>query len=88
MVVDIDSLKERLDLRVIAETHGVKLKKVNKKYSMGLCPFHSEKHPSFSVSEEYFHCFGCQKSGDVFNFIQEMEKVDFKEALNILSKYA
>ena len=53
----------------------------------GLCPFHSEKTPSFSVNAEMqiFYCFGCGAGGDVFRFIQQYEKVDFMEALRILA---
>lgn len=57
---------------------------------MACCPFHGEKTPSFTVSSELqiFKCFGCGKAGDIFTFIQEYEKVDFKEALEILAKAA
>jgi len=53
---------------------------------VGLCPFHSEKTPSFSVNEEkgVFHCFGCGESGDVIAFVQKVEGVGFLEALSIL----
>lgn len=56
----------------------------------GCCPFHHEKTPSFAVNsmEQYYHCFGCGKSGDVINFIKEMESVDFMEAIKILADYA
>jgi len=52
----------------------------------GLCPFHSEKTPSFYVNEDkgVFHCYGCQESGDVITFIQKIEGVDFKGALGHL----
>lgn len=54
---------------------------------MGLCPFHSERSPSFSVAinKGIYHCFGCQKSGDVISFVQEMQSVSFGEAVRILS---
>ena len=54
----------------------------------GLCPFHNEKTPSFTISEERqsFHCFGCQKGGDVFTFLMEMEGLDFKDALDTLAE--
>ncbi len=57
---------------------------------MACCPFHQEKTPSFTVSPELqiFKCFGCGKSGDVFTFIQEFEKIDFREALEITAKMA
>jgi DNA primase len=53
---------------------------------MALCPFHAEKTPSFSVNRngQFFHCFGCKKSGDVFDFITSMEGVSFVEALKLL----
>lgn len=53
----------------------------------GLCPFHAERSPSFSVSEKKgaFYCFGCQKGGDVFDFLQEMQGVSFPEAVRILA---
>ena len=55
---------------------------------MGLCPFHKEKSPSFSVSpdKQYYHCFGCHKGGDIFSFIMEMEKMSFIEALEFLAE--
>lgn len=54
----------------------------------GLCPFHSEKTPSFVVDDHHFKCFGCGKSGDHFSLIQEMEGVSFPEAKRILAKKA
>ena len=52
-----------------------------------LCPFHNEKTPSFIVNTEKntFNCFGCGKSGDIFSFVMEKYKIDFKEALKILA---
>lgn len=54
---------------------------------MGLCPFHNEKTPSFSVhpARQTYHCFGCGASGDVFNFLMEYEKLSFKEAVRTLA---
>ncbi|MFH0813128.1 MAG: CHC2 zinc finger domain-containing protein [Pseudomonadota bacterium] len=56
------------------------------KYSWGLCPLHQEKTPSFSVNPERqtFHCFGCQKGGDIIAFIQELKGVSFPDALKYL----
>lgn len=54
----------------------------------GICPFHREKSPSFSVSpdRQYFHCFGCHKGGDVFSFVSEIEKLSFKETIEFLAE--
>jgi len=67
----------------------VNLKKAGKHYQ-GLCPFHGEKTPSFSVTvdKQLFHCFGCKAGGDVFNFLMRIEKIDFLEAVILLAKRA
>src|SRR6185295_18530276 len=54
----------------------------------GLCPFHSEKTPSFTVhrDKQFFHCFGCHKGGDVFTFVMEAERVSFPEAVRIVAE--
>ena len=64
----------------------VKLKKSGSSY-VGLCPFHSEKGPSFRVREDnqYFHCFGCQVGGDVITFIQKIENLSYVEAIEFLA---
>ena len=56
----------------------------------GLCPFHEEKTPSFNVNaqRQFYHCFGCQVSGDVFKFVQEIDKVSFIEAVTFLAERA
>jgi DNA primase len=67
----------------------VPLKRVGRNWT-GLCPFHKEKTPSFSVNadRQFYHCFGCKAGGDVFRFVQETEKVDFLEAVELLSRRA
>lgn len=67
----------------------VKLKKRGKNY-LGLCPFHQEKTPSFTVSQEkqMYHCFGCGKGGNVFTFVMDLEKVSFIEAVRTLAERA
>src|SRR3954463_386514 len=80
----VDHLKSTVDIvRTIGEY--VRLRKVGPRYS-GLCPFHTEKTPSFSVNPTgFFYCFGCQKKGDVLTFVQEMEQLTFYETLQLLA---
>ena len=65
----------------------VQLRKRGKNY-IGLCPFHNEKTPSFTVSEEkqIFHCFGCHTGGNVYKFLMEYEKISFVEAIQELAE--
>ncbi len=80
-----ERLREQVDIvRVVGE--HVRLRRVGKRYS-GLCPFHNEKTPSFSVSQEhqYFRCFGCDAKGDVFKFVELIEGLTFFEALKKLA---
>ena len=65
----------------------VKLKKSGRNY-MGLCPFHSEKTPSFNVrpDNQFFYCFGCHAGGDVFTFISKIENMTFNESLEFLAE--
>lgn len=80
-----DDLKAQLNIVDIIGRE-VALKKSGSNY-MGLCPFHSEKTPSFSVNEgkQFYHCFGCGKSGDVIGFVQEYYKLPFVEAVEKLA---
>lgn len=84
----IDQIKERLDIVTLIEK-SVRLKKAGKNY-LGLCPFHGEKTPSFIVSPDIqrYKCFGCGKSGDIFNFTQELENLEFGEVLEKLANEA
>jgi len=84
----IAEIKDRIDIVQIIEKY-VRLKQAGKNFS-GLCPFHKEKTPSFMVSPDIqrYKCFGCGRSGDIFNFIQEIENIDFPEALERLAKVA
>jgi DNA primase len=84
-----ETVRQQADiLRVVGDY--VKLKKTGARNYSGLCPFHNEKTPSFSVNieKQYFHCFGCGQHGDVFRFIQEIEKVGFGEAVRLLAQKA
>ena len=84
----IEEIKSRLDIVQVIEKY-VPLKQAGKNYS-GLCPFHHEKTPSFIVSPDIqrYECFGCGESGDMFNFIQKIENLDFPETLQKLAKDA
>ncbi|ABF43297.1 DNA primase [Candidatus Koribacter versatilis Ellin345] len=80
-------LKQQADIvRVIGEY--VQLRKAGAQNYAGLCPFHNEKSPSFSVhqSRQFFHCFGCGASGDVFTFIQKIENITFPEAVRSIAQ--
>ena len=82
-----ETLKQQADLvRIVGDY--VKLKKAGAQNFSGLCPFHAEKTPSFSVhaTRQFFHCFGCGESGDVFTFIQKVENITFPEAIRLLAQ--
>ena len=82
-----ESLKQQADIvRIIGDY--VKLKKAGAQNFSGLCPFHAEKTPSFSVhaTRQFYHCFGCGESGDVFTFIQKVENVTFPETVRLLAQ--
>ena len=84
----IDEIKERLDLADLVGRH-VHLQKSGR-YFKGLCPFHTEKTPSFYVfpDEQRWHCFGCDRGGDIFSFVMEMDGYDFRTALEELARQA
>jgi DNA primase len=81
-------IKARLNLVEVVQEH-VRLRKQSGRY-VGLCPFHQEKTPSFNVNEQRqaWHCFGCGKGGDIFSFVELIEKTDFRGALEILAERA
>ena len=82
----ISEIKHAADIvEIVTET--VLLKKAGKNY-IGLCPFHSEKTPSFTVSpdKQIFHCFGCSTGGNIFNFLMKQEGLTFPEAARHLAK--
>jgi DNA primase len=81
-----EKVKQQADIvRVIGEY--LQLKKAGQNFR-GLCPFHSEKTPSFNVhpTKQIYHCFGCGQGGDVFKFVMEMEKCAFPEAIRIVAE--
>src|SRR5665213_3351771 len=81
------SVKQQADIvRIIGEY--IRLTKSSGQSFKGLCPFHKEKTPSFNVqaAQQFFHCFGCGQSGDVFTFVQKMENVSFPEAVRTVAQ--
>ena len=81
------TVKQQADIvRIVGDY--VKLKKTGTQNYSGLCPFHGEKTPSFSVhaTRQFFHCFGCQASGDVFSFVQKIENITFPEAVRAVAQ--
>jgi DNA primase len=80
-------VKQQADIvRIVGEY--MTLRKSGAQNFQGLCPFHQEKTPSFSVhaSRQFFHCFGCGASGDVFSFVQKIENITFPEAVRLLAE--
>jgi len=82
----IDDLRLQADIVQVVQDY-VSLKRVGNAYK-GLCPFHGEKTPSFNVNRDrgFFHCFGCQASGDVFKFVELQEKVSFPDAVRTVAQ--
>ena len=85
----LTELTERSDIVEVVSSY-VRLTKRSGSNLFGLCPFHSEKTPSFSVSpdKQIYHCFGCGKGGGVINFIMEIENLSFPEAVEFLARRA
>jgi len=81
------TVKQQTDIvRIVGDY--VKLKKAGAQNFSGLCPFHGEKTPSFSVhaTRQFYHCFGCGVSGDVFSFVQKIENITFPEAVRLVAQ--
>jgi DNA primase len=82
-----ETLKQQADIvRIVGDY--VKLKKAGAQNFSGLCPFHAEKTASFSVhaTRQFYHCFGCGESGDVFTFVQKVENITFPEAVRLIAQ--
>jgi len=82
-----ETVKQQADIvRIVGDY--VKLKKAGAQNYSGLCPFHNEKTPSFSVhaTRQFYHCFGCGVSGDVFSFVQKVENTTFPEAVRAVAQ--
>jgi DNA primase len=84
----VTEIKARLDILEVVGQY-VRLQRSGRQH-MGLCPFHSERTPSFSVSQERqaWYCFGCQEGGDLISFVQKVEHLDFLQALEMLAERA
>lgn len=84
----LEEIKDRIDIVQLISQY-LPLKRAGRNFK-ALCPFHGEKTPSFTVSPEkqFFHCFGCGASGDIFQFVMKMENLTFPEALEKLAQQA
>ena len=81
------TVKQQADIvRIVGDY--IKLKKAGAQNYSGLCPFHGEKTPSFSVhaTRQFYHCFGCGLSGDVFSFVQKIENITFPESVRLVAQ--
>jgi DNA primase len=82
----VDRVKEAADIVEIVSAH-TDLRRAGQRYT-GLCPFHDERTPSFSVDpvQKIYYCFGCEAGGDVFRFVEEKEGLDFPDAVESLAE--
>src|SRR6476646_2864186 len=82
----LEEVRTRADIVEVIGAH-VRLKRAGRNF-VGLCPFHNEKTPSFTVNPEkgFFHCFGCGRGGDVFKFLELQENVSFPDAVRLLAQ--
>lgn len=85
----IARVREANDIVQIAESYNIPLKRAGSNY-LALCPFHNEKTPSFNINpaQQFFKCFGCDAKGDVITFVRLLERVEFKEAVELLAARA
>jgi DNA primase len=88
MSTPVEKIKERLGIEEVIGSY-IKLEKSGKNLK-ARCPFHNEKTPSFYISPERggFYCFGCGAKGDIFNFVEQFEGLDFMGALKVLADRA
>ena len=81
----LQAIRDRISIVEVISAY-VNLKRAGRNH-VGLCPFHGEKTPSFTVSEErgLYHCFGCGESGTVFTFVMKVERLEFLDAVTQLA---
>jgi len=86
---DREAIRARVPLEDLARDYDIHLIPAGRKFK-ALCPFHQEKTPSFSidVDKQFYYCFGCESGGDVFRFVQELDRVGFVESVEILARRA
>ena len=84
----VAQLKSSVDIVQVIQEYVPRLRRASANRYVGLCPFHNEKTPSFSVrtDHQYYYCFGCSAKGDVLKFVMEMERISFYEALKLLAE--
>jgi DNA primase len=82
-----ENVKRQADIVTLVEGY-IRLRKAGAQNYTGLCPFHKEKSPSFNVHavRQYYYCFGCHETGDVFKFVEKIEKVGFQEAVRMVAQ--
>lgn len=83
---DIEALRQQADIVAVVGDHTT-LKRAGRSFK-GLCPFHTERTPSFTVTPDgnFFHCFGCEASGDIYDFLMRIEGLEFPEAVEALAR--
>ena len=86
--VMIEEIRSSINIVDVISQH-VHLSKAGTNY-LGLCPFHGEKTPSFNVNaqKQFYHCFGCGKSGDIFKFLEDYKQIPFREAVKEVADMA
>jgi DNA primase len=84
-----EEIRHRVPLEDVAREYNIVLTASGRRLK-GLCPFHAEKTPSFTIDMEkqFFYCFGCREKGDLFDFVQKMERLEFVDALELLARRA
>ena len=85
----IEKVLNATNIVELISDHGIVLKKTGVNFK-GLCPFHSEKTPSFNVNSKrgFFHCFGCKESGDSIKFLMQIDRLSFTESIQELANRA